>query len=291
MYTTRPAAFAYHRPATVGEAVELLTSLDDSRPLAGGHSLLPAMKLRLSMPSALVDIARIPGLDGIERDGDGLRIGALATHAAVASSFVVEDVCPVLAETAALIGDRQVRNRGTIGGSLAHADPGADYPTVMVALGATITAEGRDGTREIPAGELFTGLFTTALEPGELLTSVAVPGTGAGSGGAYVKHKHPASGYAVAAVAALVSVEGGKCTAAKLVVGGVTGVPVDCGPAASALVGSSGSADAIANAAAEIPAGLGGALGDGYASAEYRTHLATVLARRALVTAFARASG
>jgi carbon-monoxide dehydrogenase medium subunit len=291
MYTTRPAAFAYHRPATVAEAVEMLASLEDSRPLAGGHSLLPAMKLRLSMPSALVDIGRIPGLDGIEREGDGLRVGALATHADVAASPLVADVCPVLAETAAVIGDRQVRNRGTMGGSLAHADPGADYPTVMVALGATITAEGPDGAREVPAAEFFTGLFTTALQPGELLTSVAVPGTGGGTGAAYVKHKRPASGYAVAAVAALVTLESGNCTAAKIAVGGVTGVPVDAASASGALVGSSGSEDAIASATAAIPADLGGALGDGYASAEYRTHLATVLAKRALVAAFARASG
>jgi carbon-monoxide dehydrogenase medium subunit len=289
MYTTRPAAFAYHRPASVAEAVELLTSLDDARPLAGGHSLLPAMKLRLSMPAALVDIGRIPELDRIERDGDGLRIGALATHTTVATSDIVEGVCPVLAETAAQIGDRQVRNRGTIGGSLAHADPGADYPTVIVALGGTITAAGSGGTREIPAGEFFTGLFTTTLRPEELLTSVSVPGTGAGTGAAYVKHKHPASGYAVAAAAAVVTLDSGTCTAANLVVGGVTGVPVGAESASSVLVGSSGSADAIAAAAAEVPAALGNALGDGYASAEYRTHLASVLAKRALTTAFARA--
>jgi carbon-monoxide dehydrogenase medium subunit len=291
MYTTRPAPFAYHRPASVAEAVELLASLDDARPLAGGHSLLPAMKLRMSMPEALVDIARIPGLGGIERDGDGLRIGALATHAAVAASDIVDAVCPVLAEAAAQIGDRQVRNRGTIGGSVAHADPGADYPTVIVALGGTITAAGPDATREIAAGELFTGLFSTALRPDELLTSVSVPGTGAGTGAAYVKHKHPASGYAVAAVAAVVTVENGTCTAANVVVGGVTGVPAGATSASSVLVGSSGSEDAIAEAAAEVPAALGNALGDGYASAGYRTHLASVLAKRALTTAFARASG
>lgn len=291
MYTTHPAAFTYHRPATVAEAVEMLTSLDDARPLAGGHSLLPAMKLRLSLPAALVDIARIPGLDGIERDGDGLRIGALATHASVAASDVVRGACPVLAQTAAVIGDRQVRNRGTIGGSLAHADPGADYPTVIVALGGTITAASSAGTREIPAAEFFTGLFATALEPGELLTSVRVPSTGAGTGGAYVKHKHPASGYAVVAVAAVVTVESGTCTSAKVVVGGVTGVPVDAPSPSRVLVGSSGSADAVAAAAGEVPAELGDALGDGYASAEYRTHLASVLAKRALTAAFARASG
>jgi carbon-monoxide dehydrogenase medium subunit len=290
LYTTHPATFTYHRPSSVEEAVALLDELDDSRPLAGGHSLLPAMKIRLSTPAAHRDNGRIPGLDAIERDGDSLRIGALATHAEVAESELVREACPVLAETAALIGDRQVRNRGTIGGSLAHADPGADYPTVAHALGATVTVVGRDGPREIPAGQLCTGIFTTSLQAGELLTSVRVPATPAGTGAAYVKHKHPASGYAVAAVAAVVTVSGGTCTSARIVVGGVTGLPADATAAAEALAGSPGSEEAIAGAAAKIPEALRGGLGDSYASAEYRTHLATVLARRALATAVERAA-
>jgi carbon-monoxide dehydrogenase medium subunit len=290
MYTTRPAEFTYHRPSSVDEAVSLLADLDDARPLAGGHSLLPAMKIRFSTPAALVDLGSIAGLDGIERDGDGIRIGALATHASVAASQVVRDGCPVLAEAAALIGDRQVRNRGTIGGSLAHADPGADYPTVVKALGATVTAVGPSGSREITAGDFFTGIFTTALELGELVTSVHVPATGSGTGGAYLKHKHPASGYAVAAVAAVVSVDGGTCTNARVVIGGVTGVPVEAKEAASALEGSPVSDDATAAASAQVAGALGDAIGDPYASAAYRTHLATVLARRALTAAFERAA-
>ncbi|HEY6029677.1 MAG TPA: FAD binding domain-containing protein, partial [Gaiellaceae bacterium] len=138
MYTIRPAEFDYVRPGSLDEALAALAA-EDARPLAGGHSLLPMMKLRLARPATLVDLARIPGLDGIRRDGPVVRIGALARHAAVASSELVREACPVLAETAAGIGDPQVRNRGTIGGSLAHADPGADYPTVVRALGATIT--------------------------------------------------------------------------------------------------------------------------------------------------------
>ena len=290
MYPTRPATFTYHRPSSVEEAVSLLEELDDSRLLAGGHSLLPAMKLRISMPAALVDIGRIPGLGAIEPDGDGLRIGALATHAEVASSEAVQSVCPILGEAASLIGDRQVRNRGTIGGSLAHADPGADYPTVVTALGATIAVTGPRGTREIPADGFFTGIFTTALAPGELITSVRVPMT-AGTGAAYIKHKHPASGYAVAAVAALVTVEGGSCNGAKVVVGGVTGLPAEAAVAAQSLLESRGSAEDISAAAAKVPEALGDAFGDGYASAEYRTHLASVLAGRALTAAFARAAG
>ena len=290
MYTMRPAAFTYHRPESVDEAVALLSRLEDSRPLAGGHSLLPAMKIRFSTPAALVDIGRIAGLGGIEREGDGLRIGALATHASVAASELVRADCRALAEAAALIGDRQVRNRGTIGGSLAHADPGADYPTVVRALGATITAVGTGGQREIAADDFFTGIFATALQPGELLTSVYVPATPAGTGAAYVKHKHPASGYAVVGIAAVVSVEGGTCTRARLVVGGVTGVPVDATAAAGQLVGRPGSEEAIAAAAGEVPEALTGVIGDTYASAAYRTHLAKVLARRALAEAFGRAA-
>ncbi len=193
MYTMTPAAFDYHRPTSVDEALSLLAADEGTRPLAGGHSLIPAMKIRLATPSALVDLGGIPGLDGIERDGDELVIGALATHAAVASSAVAHETCPMLAEAAGLIGDRQVRNRGTIGGSIAHADPGADYPTVTTALGATIVTASKSGGRSIPAEDVFIDVFTTALEPGELITSIRIPATPAGTGAAYVKHAHPAS--------------------------------------------------------------------------------------------------
>jgi len=287
MYTMRPAQFDYHRPATVAEAVALLD--EGVRPLAGGHSLLPMMKLRLATPAALVDLSGIPGLDGIERDGDRLRIGALATHASVAASELVRSECAILSEAAGRIGDRQVRNRGTIGGSLAHADPGADYPTVMKALGAVITAAGPSGERELTADECFVGIFTTALAPDELITSVSVPVLGSGTGGAYVKHVHPASGYAVVGVAAVVSVEGGSCTAARVAVGGATGTPVEATGVSQALVGSPPSPESVAAAAATVPAVLGDALGDVYASSEYRAHLAQVLAKRALTAAFARA--
>jgi carbon-monoxide dehydrogenase medium subunit len=287
MYTTRPAEFTYHRPTTIEDAVELLAELDDARPLAGGHSLLPAMKIRFSIPESLVDIGRIPGLSSIEAENGGVRIGATATHASIAASDLVRSSAQALAEAAAIIGDRQVRNRGTIGGSLAHADPGADEPTVVTALGATIAVLGADGKREIRAGEFFTGLFSTALDPGELITSVRLPAATAGTGSAYVKHKHPASGYAVVGVAAVATVEGGSCTAAKLVVGGVTGAPVDI-PIGS-LVGTSGSAGDVAAAASAVPGALTNVIGDTYASAEYRTHLATVLAKRALATALDRA--
>jgi carbon-monoxide dehydrogenase medium subunit len=286
MYTMRPAEFTYHRPASVDEAIALLD--EDSRPLAGGHSLIPLLKVRLATPSALVDLGRIPGLDGISEGGGGLTIGALATHASVAASDVVRASCPLLAEMAAQIGDVQVRNRGTIGGSIAHADPAADYPTVLKALGATVTANGRGGERQISADDLFLGIFTTALEPDELVTSVTVPATTAGTGAAYAKHRHPASSYAVVGVAAVVSVEGGTCTNARVTVGGVTSPPVHATAAAESLVGGPGSEEAIAAAAEKVPEAIPRATGDVYASGEYRTHLAEVLAARALRLAFER---
>jgi carbon-monoxide dehydrogenase medium subunit len=286
MYTMRPAEFTYHRPTSLDEAVSLLGELEDSRPLAGGHSLLPVMKLRLATPAALVDLGGIPRLGEISGNG-GLTIGALATHAEVAGSQVAIGIAPVVPETAAVIGDRQVRNRGTIGGSVAHADPAADYPTVLKAVGATINVAGKNGERSIAADDFFTGLFETALEPGELVTSVTVPATAAA---AYVKHAHPASRYAVVGVAAVVTVEGGTCTKAQVTVGGATSPPVHATAAAEALVGGPGSEEAIAAAAEKVPESIPSAIGDVYASGEYRTHLAKVLAARALKKAFERAA-
>lgn len=290
MYTMRPAEFEYHRPTSLDEAISLLGELPESRPLAGGHSLLPMMRLRLATPAAIVDLGRIPGLDGIAGNGGGLTIGALATHAEVAGSEVAIGIAPVIPETAAMIGDRQVRNCGTFGGSVAHADPGADYPTVLKALGATITATGKGGEREIAADDFFRGILETALEPGELVTSVTIPETASGTGAAYVKHGHPASRYAVVGVAAVVAVENGTCTSARLTVGGAVSPPVHATSAAEALVDGPASEEAIAAAAEKVGESLPEAIGDSYASAEYRTHLAKVLAKRALARAVERAA-
>jgi carbon-monoxide dehydrogenase medium subunit len=288
MYTMRPAEFEYHRPGSLDEALALLG--EESRPLAGGHSLLPLMKMRLSTPEALVDLAEVPGLDEISEDGDGLRVGALATHASIAASELVRSRCPVLAETAALIGDAQVRNRGTLGGSVAHADPAADYPTILTAVGATISVAGENGEREMAADDFFVGMFATALRPGELVVAARVPATPAGTGAAYVKHRHPASFYAVVGVAAVVTVENGNCTSARLVIGGVTGTPVDATAAAESVVGAPRSEESAATAAQKVAAALPNPMSDTYASGEYRVHLATVLAKQALLGAFARAS-
>ncbi|HEY7706117.1 MAG TPA: xanthine dehydrogenase family protein subunit M [Gaiellaceae bacterium] len=289
MYTMRPAEFDYHAPTSLEEALTLLAEDEGSRPLAGGQSLIPLLKLRLALPSALVDLRRIPGLDEISANG-GLTLGARATHRSVAESDAVRSGWPALAELAAQLGDPQVRNCGTIGGSISHADPAADYPTMLKALGATVTAKGPDGERTLAADDFFQGVFATALETGELVTSVTVPALAAGTGAAYVKHRHPASFYAVAAVAAVVSVEDGACTDARVTVGGVTAPPAHAEAAAEALRGSSGSEEEIAAAVAQVPEALTGARGDTYASGEYRTHLAKVLAGRAIAAAFERAA-
>jgi carbon-monoxide dehydrogenase medium subunit len=281
--------FEYYRPRTVAEAAALLKKHKGARALAGGHSLLPAMKFRLSNPTALVDLGGIKGLCGIQLRGKVIWIGATTVHADVASSALLRKSCPMLAEAAAQIGDLQVRNRGTMGGSIAHADPAADYPTALVALGATVLVKGPKGERKIPADEFFVDLFTTALKPGEIVTAVQIPPQGRGTGAAYWKHPHPASRYAVAGVAAVVEVKDGKCVRASLVVGGATPNPVRIAGAEAALAGKKPDAAAIAEAAGKVAAAIPDPMGDTYASGEFRVHLATVLAKRALTAAVERA--
>ena len=282
-----PSRFDYHRAASVAEAVELLAQHEGAALLSGGHSLIPAMKLRAAQPDSLVDIGRIPGLDGIESDGDTLVIGALATHAAVADSALVRERCPALAEAAAAIGDIQVRNRGTIGGSLAHADPGADYPGAMLALGARITAVSAGGEREIPAADFFLDLLQTALAAGEMITSVRIP---AAAGSAYLKHRHPASSYAVVGIAARVELAGGVVERCAIGVNGVVGKAVLAEAAAASLAGGEPSAERIEAAAARVADAFADPLGDLYASGEFRVHLAGVYAKRALTLAAQRAA-
>jgi carbon-monoxide dehydrogenase medium subunit len=282
--------FAYFRPRTLAEASALLKKHKGSRVIAGGHSLLPAMKFRLANPKALVDLAGIKGLCGVQTRGKTIWIGATTTHAEVAASPILRKTCPMLAETALQIGDIQVRNRGTIGGSVAHADPAADFPTALVALGATIVARGPKGERKIPAEEFFVDLFTTALKTGEIVIAILVAPYGRGTGASYSKHPHPASRYAVAGVAAVVEIgKDGSCVSASLVVGGATATPVRVAAAEAALAGRKPDAAAISDAAAKIAAAIPDPMGDTYASGEFRVHLATVLAKRALTAAFERA--
>jgi aerobic carbon-monoxide dehydrogenase medium subunit len=284
-----PHPFDYYRPRSLAEAVTLLHDVADAQLLAGGHSLLPAMKLRLSTPAALVDISRIEALAGISAAEGQLRIGATTTHAAIAASDLLREQQPLLAETAAQIGDPQVRNRGTIGGALAHADPGGDYPAALVAAAATVHVAGPGGERQIAAADFFLDLFATALEPGEVITAVSLPRLRANSGCAYVKQRHPASGYCVVGVAAVVTLASdGHCIAVRLVVGGATAVPLAMTAAAEALQGRKPTEANVRQAVEHVVAAIREPLSDPYAATDYRIHLASVLCRRALATAVTR---
>jgi carbon-monoxide dehydrogenase medium subunit len=276
-----PAAFEYESPRTLGEALSLLASRADAKLLAGGHSLLPAMKLRVAAPATLIDLGRIAGLSYIRNAGEKIAIGAMTTHAEIAGCDLLRAASPLLAETAAHIGDVQVRNRGTIGGSLAHADPAADYPAAVLALDAEMVAMSERGERVIPARKFFTGLLTTALRPNEILTEIRVPKT-SGAGTAYKKFHHPASGFAVVGVAAVVKLRGGNIESAAI---GITGVGVNAYRAAAVESVLRGKPFSAIAKAAEKAAGKVEALSDTYASAEYRRHLAQVFTRRALEAA------
>jgi carbon-monoxide dehydrogenase medium subunit len=284
-----PAEFDYVRASSTAEVGEMLATYPDAKLLAGGHSLIPILKLRLAMPPTVIDIGRVPELKGISISGGALHIGALTTHAEIASSPDVQKHAPGLAEAAGQIGDPAVRNRGTVGGNIAHADPASDLPPVMVALGATIHITGPGGARIIAAGEFFQGMMTTALGENELLTAVEVPLQSAGQNSAYAKFPHPASRYAVIGAAVALKVEGGKCASASVVLGGLTPAPSRAAKVEAALVGQALTDEVIAKAAAETAAGLGDdLLGDIYASAAYRKSVAHVYVRRALVSAAAR---
>ncbi|HVO80402.1 MAG TPA: xanthine dehydrogenase family protein subunit M [Terriglobales bacterium] len=278
-----PANFDYESPRTLSEALDLLASREDAKVLAGGHSLLPAMKLRLAQPSLLVDIGRIGGLSYIRESGDQILIGAMTNHAEVAASKLLQRSSPLLAQTATEIGDTQVRNRGTIGGSLAQAHPSADYPAAILALDAELVVHSRKGERVIPATKFFTGMFSTQLHSDEILTEIRVPKT-AGEGTAYKKFHHPASGYAVVGTAVRLKMSGGKADTVAIGITGVSDIAYRATQVENALRGKP--ASAIADAAAHATDGVE-VLGDYYASTEYRRHLAEVLTRRALAQAAA----
>lgn len=284
-----PAQFDYHRASSVAQALDLLASKQDAKLLAGGHSLLPMMKLRLAQPANLIDIGGIKELSGIARAGDAVRIGALTTHAEIAASDVLKRSCPIVAEAAAKIGDQQVRNRGTIGGNLSHADPGSDLPAVMKALDATLHLVSKRGKRTAKAADFFTDLLTTDIRDGEILEAIEVPALGPSTGCCYLKFEHPASGYAVVGTAALVRLgRDGKCESARLCFNGVTATPLDAGAVTGALAGQKLDDAVIDQAVGRLEAP--DPLGDVFASGEYRVHLAKVFGRRALKLARDRAS-
>lgn len=278
-----PQAFEYHRASSVQDALSLLAKYgDDAKLLSGGHSLLPVLKLRLAAPAHLIDISRISGLAGITDGGSTITIGAATRHADVVASPVVKSRVPVLAEAAAFIGDIAVRNMGTIGGSLAHADPGADLPAVMLAVGATITLTSSTGQRSVAADDFFVDVFQTSMKPGEILTAVSIPVHAAGTKGAYEKHADPASGYALVGIAAVVTSSGGKVTGARVAMTGLGPKAVRLTAVESALTSGASAADASAKAADGLSF-----TDDAGGSAAYKANLARVFTRRALTRAIA----
>ena len=286
-----PAQFAYYRAGSVAEAGKLLKDHPGAKLLAGGHSLIPPLKLRLATPPALIDIGRIAELKGISVTGGTIRIGALTTHTEIAASREIQQHAAALSEAAAQIGDPAVRNRGTIGGNLAHADPASDLPTVLCAFGGRVIAVGGGGERRIDINDFFQGMMTTALREDEVLTAVEVHAGAAGRASAYAKFAHPASRYAVVGAAAALTVAGGTCQSAAVAVGGVVPRPVRAASVERALGGQPLSADAIARAAAAVSTDLGDdLLGDLFASETYRAAMTPVYVQRALTAAAARAT-
>lgn len=284
-----PTQFDYKAPATLDEAVALLASdLDGAKVLAGGHSLIPAMKLRLAQPQLLVDIARIKSLAYIREEGEHILIGATTTHYQLESSDLLKRICPLLPECAKSIGDVQVRNKGTIGGSIAHSDPAGDWPAAVLALDADLVLVGPNGERTVKAETFFVDLLTTDLQPGEILREVRVRKPGGRFGHAYQKVPHPASGFAVVGVAVNLELnDDGSCKYAGIAVTGVGVKAYRAQAVEAALTGTSLDDNAIATAVAHVCDGVD-ANSDLYASSEYRCHLAQVHTRRGIQAAKAR---
>lgn len=282
-----PPNFEYYRASSIAEALSLLGRHNGAKVLAGGHSLIPAMNIRLADPGVLVDIGRIGELKGISTGNGSVRLGALTTHATIAASTHVPQA---LSEAAGKIGDPQVRNRGTIGGNIAHADPASDLPTVLTALGATIHITSAGGNRTLAAANFFTGILETALQEGEIVTAIEVPMPGPGSGSAYTKLANPASRYAMVGIAVTLTIENGKCTKAGVAVGGLTPSAKRAPSVEAVLLGKTLNPDVIAEAAKAVQNDLGDdILEDIHAGAEYRKAMATVYAERALMAAAERA--
>jgi carbon-monoxide dehydrogenase medium subunit len=287
-----PSSFGYFAPRSVEEALELLAKHgEEAKLLAGGHSLIPAMKLRLASPRYLIDLGTVPGLSGVRVDGDALAIGALTVHADVAASDLVRRRLPGLAEAASVIGDAQVRNRGTIGGSVSHADPGADFPVILTALDASFVLQSPSGKRAVAADDFFVDFYTTALKPNEVLTEIRVPLPPANAGTAYSKLPHPASGYVVVSAGVLLNRDpSGRCRSARVALGGVGSVPFRAKATEAALQGQPLTLEIIAAAASKAAEGADPS-DDLYASAEYKRHVTTVYTRRAIEAAAQRSAG
>lgn len=283
-----PGPFIYHRPGSVADAVKLLADFGDSaRPLAGGHSLVPMMKLRLATPDHLVDLHDIADLKGIERQGGRIVIGAMTTQHQLLASDVIASSLPILHEAALQIADPQVRYRGTLGGNVANGDPGNDMPALMMTLGADYELQGPDGARTVAARDFYQGAYFTALEPGEILASVSVPVPPAGHGHAYEKLKRKVGDYATAAAAVVLTMDGGKVASCSIGLTNLSETPLLAEDAAQAVIGTSLDEAALKKAADAARAIMEPA-GDGRGPAEYRTYVGGVMVVRALKRAAAR---
>lgn len=277
-----PANFEYFAPGSVKEAITLLAQHKDAKILSGGHSLLPVMKLRLAEPGVLIDIGRIQGLSGIRAEKGVIHIGALTTHYEIESSGLLQEKCPLLSDCASQIGDVQVRNRGTMGGSCVHADPAADYPAAVLALDAMMVAEGAHGRREIPAKQFFIDLLTSAIRTDEILTEILVPEAKGPVGYAYRKVKQSASGFAICGIAVALQANGDKtCRSVSI---GVTGVGTKAYRASTVelqLLGKKLERDVIQSASTHVVDNVE-VVDDIHASSEYRKHLAVIYCQRSL---------
>jgi len=286
-----PGSFDYHAPRSIAEALGLLERLGDSaKILAGGQSLIPAMRFRLASPEVLIDIGRIDGLSYVEERGDHLAIGALTREVLLEESPVVAARYPLLLDTAKVIADPLVRNKATVGGNLAHADPANDHPATMLAYGATVVARSPAGERTIPIDDFFVGLFESSLRPGELLTEVRIPRPGAGSGGAYLKIERKVGDYAVAAVAVQLQVTGGTISAARIGLTNVAPVPMRAKQAEAALIGKAASDDVL-EAVGRAAAAECDPSADLRGQVDYKRDLVRVITKRAIRRAVERAKG
>ena len=284
----KPAAFEYFRPHSVDEALALLAEHGgDAKPLAGGQSLIPAMNFRLATPAVLVDLNSLNELAHIDETAEGIRIGGMTRQRTVERSAVVSRVAPLVGEAMPFIAHPAIRNRGTIGGSLAHADPAAELPAVMLALNATFTVRNRERSRSVPAEEFFTGLFSTSVEPGELLTEISIPKAASGMGFAFQEFSRRHGDFALAGVAVTVAMSSGRCTSARIALLSVGDRPTLATKAAALLKGQAPTKETIESAAHAVNDEIDPP-SDIHASSRFRRQLAGVLTRRALERAFSR---
>ncbi len=286
-----PGSFAYHRPQSLAEAVAMLADLgDEARPIAGGHSLIPMMKLRLAAPEHLIDLAGIGELKGVRPDGNDLVIGATTTQHEVIGSDQLAEKVPILREAALLIADPQVRYMGTLGGNVANGDPGNDMPAVMMCLGATYHVVGRSGERRIPARDFYKGVYATALKPGEILTAIRVPVPPAGHGYAYQKLKRKVGDYATAAAAVVLTMRGAAVATCSIGLTNVAETPLWAEEAGRVLVGSTLNPENVKRAATAAER-ITAPASDRRGPPSYRTKMAGVMLARALASAASRARG